>query len=374
MRRLSAVVISLGLVSSVAHAGLGEAPIIGGTSTTVGEFPSVVVLEVGNGLCSGTLIDSEWVVTAAHCLTASLLGLSTQDQVTSSTRVHLGTVDLTQSAGTTIRAAETFPNPSFNINDLGHSDVGLIHLATPVTNIAPTPVNLVAASAPVGITVSMVGFGATQQNAGGTVGIEFSLDGRTSVSCSSFGVSDANLLCFTQTDNKGKCEGDSGGPSFAPIGGRTMLVGITSFGDQSCAQFGADTRTDAERAFLLAHIPTLEGCTTDAECGGGLCFNKKCIVQPFTTTGLGATCTGGGDCESGQCAAADGEMLCTEICTAGAAGTCPDGFDCLASGATGVCWPSGSDGGCCDSGGNGAPTMLFGIALVGLVLRNRRRR
>jgi len=370
MRRLSTVVISLGLASSVAHAGLGDAPIIGGTTTTVGQFPTVVVLEVGSGLCSGTLINPEWVVTAAHCLTPSLLGLSTQAQVTSSTRVHFGTVDLTRSAGTTIRAVETIPNPLFSINSLGHSDVGLIRLATPVTNITPTPVNLSADNAPVGITVSMVGFGATQQNAGGSVGIEFALENRTSVSCGSFGSSDANLLCFTQTDNKGKCEGDSGGPSFATIGGHSVLVGITSFGDMSCAQFGADTRTDAERAFLLEHVPALAGCSSDAECDGGVCFGTKCIVQPFTATGLGSVCTGAGDCESGQCASAAGEMLCTDSCTMGAADACPDGFECLASG---VCWPTTDSGGCCDSGGTGAPTMLFGIGLVALVLRVRRR-
>ncbi len=372
MRRLSAVVMSLGLATS-AYADSGEAPIIGGSTTTVGQFPTVVVLEVGQGLCSGTLINSDWVVTAAHCLTPSLVGVSSQAELTASTRVHFKTVNLGQSNGTVIGALETIPNPMFNINDLGHSDVGLVHLKTPVTDIVPTPVNLIAASAPVGIKTSMVGFGATQQGGGGQIGVEFSLENRTSTSCSPFGVSDANLLCFTQTDNKGKCEGDSGGPTFAVVGGRTMLIGITSFGDQSCAQFGADTRTDAERAFLLAHIPTLEGCTMDSECAGQVCFNHKCIAQPFTDMGIGTACTGAGDCQSGQCASADGDMLCTETCTPNAENACPDGFECLASGATGVCWPTAEGGGCCDSG-RGAPTMLFGFGVVALVLRRRARR
>jgi hypothetical protein len=91
--------------------------------------------------------------------------------------------------------------------------------------------------------------------------------------------------------------------------------------------------------------------------------------------GLGSTCTSGADCQSGQCAAGPGGQKCTMGCSPGADGTCPAGFSCLSNGASGDCWPGGGDdgGGCCDSGNHGAPTMLLGIAVVGLCLRRRRR-
>lgn len=356
------------------------APIIGGTTTTVGEYPSVVALEIGQGLCTGILITKDWVLTAGHCVDPSVVGEPNQAMLTAHTRVHFNSVNINSAPGMVVNASDTIMDPMFNVNALGAHDMGLIKLATPVTTVAPSPVNLVAASAPIGTVLTMVGFGTTQAGGTGGAGVEYDLRNRMVVACGSLpqgagaGLSDANLLCYAQTDGKGKCEGDSGGPSFAMINGKATVVGVTSFGDQSCTTFGTDTRTDIQSAFLLAHIPELQ-CTTDADCAADkTCFQHACIAQPFATGGLGATCTGGTDCDTGTCGTNDGTMKCSATCTVGAADACPAGFDCLgAAGAAGACWPHADGGGCCDAGRQGAPTMLFGIGLVGLVLRRRRR-
>lgn len=370
MRSLLAVA-ALCLGTSTAAAE--PAPIIGGTPGTVGQYPSVVAFTVGNGLCTGTLITSEWVLTAAHCVQPATVGLPNQAMVTASVEVHTNTVNITRAPGTVTRASMTIPNPGFSAQALGSKDVGLIKLATPITSIAPSPVNLKAALAPVGITVTMVGFGATQIGGGGGAGVEYVLLDRKSTSCMPFQLADANLLCFSQTDNKGKCSGDSGGPSFAMIDGKQTVVGITSFGDQNCAELGADTRTDAERQFILQYVPQLEGCDKDEQCGANhICFQHRCLVTPFSDGGLGDTCAMASECESGTCADGPGGKHCTQTCEMGKDGSCPDGLDCISAGTIGACWPSEDDGGCCDTSGRGGPTMLLGIGLISLVLRRRR--
>src|SRR5262249_10205695 len=147
------------------------------------------------------------------------------------------------------------------------NDMGLIQLRTPVTDVVPSPINLNAALAPPGTVVTIVGYGSTEQGGQGQIGVEFELRNHMSVSCPSLGIgSDTNLLCFSQTNNRGTCSGDSGGPAFAVIDGKPTVVGVTSFGDTQCADYGAETRVDVEQPFLVAHVPNLIGCLSDQDC------------------------------------------------------------------------------------------------------------
>ncbi|MCX5743899.1 MAG: trypsin-like serine protease [Proteobacteria bacterium] len=270
---------SLAIVCVLTSVAAGEvtdpaATILGGTKTKVGDYKTVVMLEVGQGLCTGTLISPTFVLTAGHCIDPTIVGATSEAALVSAMKVHFDTVDVGLSSGTVVRAKRVI-HAGFDANNVGQHDVGLVELATPVTDREPSRVNLVAAAAPAAGTVAtMVGFG---QTLSGGAGVEYVVTNRVSGKCADVvpptsGLptpQDANLLCFSQTDSKGKCHGDSGGPSFESIDGVPFVVGVTSFGDQTCEVFGADTRTDIEATFLTTNVPDLcaaADCGSDAGC------------------------------------------------------------------------------------------------------------
>jgi MYXO-CTERM domain-containing protein len=122
----------------------------------------------------------------------------------------------------------------------------------------------------------------------------------------------------------------------------------------------------------MANVKVMPACTSDDACTGDThCLGGACLPGASVDGGLGATCTDNTSCITGQCGTADGTSLCTAACDAGE--VCPDGFDCLAAGASGVCWPS-SDGGGCAAGDTTAPGwLLAGIGALAVRLRRRRR-
>lgn len=257
------------LATLAVASALSSAPIVGGTATAVGDFPNVVAILVGSGICTGELVAPTWVLTAAHCVDPGVVHLADHAAVVASIRVLVGTVDATRSGGSRVGAKAAYSAPGWDAAVFGAHDLALIELASPVDGVAPAVVNLDPARAPIGTTVTMVGFGAI--TSGANPGKEFVVLDRTSGPCatvaaaSGLTLDDARVTCYAQTDGKGKCDGDSGGPSFALIDGVPQIVGITDFGDPSCAIYGVDTRPDAEADFLLSHVDL---CAAGADCTG----------------------------------------------------------------------------------------------------------
>jgi len=161
MRRLSLlgpVTLALSLVAACGGAATdggdeSEADIQGGKVDT-GDAAVGLVWIASGGFCTGTLIAPSVVLTAAHCVTEKVAtfytgaGSATSNVVVpSSMTAHA--VD--KQAGYTKYAGGTCPNAS--------GDIGLLHLAAPITNIKPLAFASAQSTAKVGGSCTAIGYG-----------------------------------------------------------------------------------------------------------------------------------------------------------------------------------------------------------------------
>ncbi len=236
---MSRTAIRLGLILLPACTTLpvGEADqaIVGGEAAVSADFPTVVALEngPGNWFCTGTLIDKDWVLTAAHCVegeTAAGLMIRFDDTNINDT-----------TGGKEIAVAEIHGNPDYN-GVAWDNDIALIKLATSVTDREPTPIHRPVAGPPT--PVIQVGYGAVS-DADQVAGVLRKLSTIT-IDCASTmdaSIMAANVLCFDQRDGNGTCYGDSGGPSFISVNGKYEVAAITSGGTVDSCMAGFDIQT-----------------------------------------------------------------------------------------------------------------------------------
>src|SRR5687767_5504917 len=196
-----------------------DRPIVAGTRD---EGDPAVVALMGQDLCTGTLIHSRVVVTAAHCI-----GAESPDGVFFGTDVREG--------GTTIDVIERVTHPSWNPDTLEY-DVALLLLAEPAEARPVLLSDVPLDSDDTLRQVRLVGFGDT-----GPANDE---RGTKREAVSFVTQVDATEFQYGGTAVQ-TCFGDSGGPAFLTFDGDEALAGVTSYGDPECAVFGAAVRVDA---------------------------------------------------------------------------------------------------------------------------------
>jgi len=341
----------------------GHRPIVNGTADTAPAHAAVVVLSVGMGMCSGTLVAPRIVLTAAHCVR----GVAAR-------YIRVGFGDDAESDSTVwVRASDAKAHPRFSEETLAN-DIGIIRLgAAPPEGVVPIPAlppELAMSAGDVGRTVlDFSGFGETEAGATGTklhVTDTADLvcgDGR---GCPMKGeTTPPDVICYDQRPG-GPCSGDSGGPAFVVRDGAEYVAGVTSFGDQQCAYFGCSTKVDAFADFIADFARGSVGseCTADTDCREGRCVDSICCEAGCdpqcgtcgvegrlgTCTSVaegegcddGNACTTGEACRGGRCAGAR-QVLCNTPPACRSAGAC--------SRATGECaYPALADGAACDDG------------------------
>ena len=216
--------------------------------------------------CTATLIGCQTVLTAAHCV-CDAEGAACQPDGAQPPQPNRYFVFL-QHAGT-FAVDRIAVHPSYAADV---ADIAVLHLAAPVTGIAPTPINRTSAP-PHGMTGAIVGFG----RQGGPVS-DYGLKraGNVAIAGCPSGVSNDTSVCWNFAapagpagSNSNTCHGDSGGPLFVDFGCGPVVAGVTTDGvnaDCTIGDHSWDANVFAFTSFIDAVAP---GELGQDHCGPG---------------------------------------------------------------------------------------------------------
>jgi secreted trypsin-like serine protease len=215
--------------------------------------PTVVALLIGGRIfCTGVLVSPTVIATAGHCV-----------DPTPPDQAYFGSDPGVKKKGTLINVSDSKVHPDFDADTL-ENDIALIGLASKApTTPAPIFTGDFDASF-TGKAIRLVGFGAKGfaqdtdlRKRSGTTTIE------------SFGDDDFRF----HPGPSQTCNGDSGGPAFATVDGKEVVIGLASSGDQNCVTYGRDMRIDRYAPFIKSYE---KAYSTSA--AAGLAPNSGCAL------------------------------------------------------------------------------------------------
>ncbi|MCO6457537.1 MAG: trypsin-like serine protease [Pirellulaceae bacterium] len=260
--------------------------IVGGNEATPGEWPWMVSVQYvdqqnqASHFCGGSLIDDQWVLTAAHCVkNIPVGGGQTVNLDESQLRVILGRHALGSGQGETRGVTQIIAHANYQ-NTVNGSDIALLRLDSP----SQQPVVRLASAADQslfapGRQATVTGWGALTQGGSSPDRLQEVVvpivSNQTANQPQAYGglISDSMLAAGYSQGGRDSCQGDSGGPLVVADGsGGFVQAGIVSWGE-GCAQpdkYGIYTRVASFYDWVDSRIPGgLGGDDGGGGSGGG---------------------------------------------------------------------------------------------------------
>uniref|UniRef100_A0A2K5PNH4 Transmembrane serine protease 13 n=1 Tax=Cebus imitator TaxID=2715852 RepID=A0A2K5PNH4_CEBIM len=212
--------------------------IVGGTLASESKWPWQVSLHFGTThICGGTLIDAQWVLTAAHCF------FVTREKILEGWKVYAGTSNLHR-LPEAASIAEIIINSNYT-DEQDDYDIALMRLSKPLplsAHIHPACLPMHGQTFSLNETCWITGFGKTRETDDKTSPFlrEVQVNLIDFKRCNDYLVYDSYLtprmMCAGDLrGGRDSCQGDSGGPLVCEQNNRWYLAGVTSWGT-GCGQ------------------------------------------------------------------------------------------------------------------------------------------
>ncbi|KAJ1881841.1 hypothetical protein H4R99_001173 [Coemansia sp. RSA 1722] len=242
-------------LSAVGTVSAESERIIGGQAASTGKFPFAVHLfKDDSPYCGGTLIDSEWVVTAAHCVASSSgSGGAGEFSANDASSYKVGYGSNGASLNDYVEVESITINAGFD-PVWYTSDIALLKIKSNADLVKKTQVaSISGASVDAGQTVINVGWGQTSNdntNQASTLmyaDLVTADDDTCKKGASDWNGQNGRYVCtaYATAPGVGNCFADSGGPLLLESGSGYTLLGLVSFdvniedpSNTKCAQKG----------------------------------------------------------------------------------------------------------------------------------------
>ncbi len=287
---LAAVGCSSGSPGKLPPTAVSHQAITNGSPDTTHQGVMMLVDQTHGAACSGSVVAVKgtygFLLTAAHCVlgepnkgipapTASDLVVVQGNDAQTSNIVY-PVVDFKANPGYASSGNKLYDFAMVKFNGAGSS--------TPTMKMLTSSLDNLKAGSP----VEFVGYGITSSGSQNS-GTRMHVNNTLADTAAGYAVSALTVSYSEAGGLGGPCSGDSGGPALYTVNGTQYVAAVTSYGDQTCTQFGVSGRVSAVvDNFINPYINGTSGTGTQtcAQC------------QQASTTGVGACSQAVTDCQN----------------------------------------------------------------------------